>query len=89
MVTKGSAAKRHRQSVRRHDANKAAKTRLRTAVRKLQTAIETKDRAAAEGQFRACARVLDSAASAGVIHRNTAARRKSRLAKLLAGMGAR
>ena len=85
-MTKGSAAKRHRQSVKRHDANKSGKTRLRTAVRKLEAAIETKDKTAAEGQFRACVRVLDSAASAGVIHRNTAARRKSRLAKMLAGM---
>ena len=89
LVTKGSAAKRHRQSVKRHDANKAAKTRLRTAVRKLRAAIESKDKTAAEGEFRACSRVLDSAASSGVIHRNTAARRKSRLAKALAAMGAK
>jgi small subunit ribosomal protein S20 len=55
-------------------------------VRKLQEAIEAKDKNVADAQLRACAGVLDSAASSGVIHRNTAARRKSRLVKLLAGI---
>ncbi len=86
MQTKGSAAKRHRQSQKRRASNKAGKTRIRTAVRKLQEAIEAKDKAAAEAQLRACASVLDSAASSGLIHRNTASRRKSRLDKMLAGM---
>lgn len=85
---KGSADKRHRQSLKHRAANKGSKTRIRTAVRKLQEAVEAKDKAAAEAQYRSCSRVLDSAASSGVIHRNTAARKKSRLTKMLAGMSA-
>lgn len=88
MQTKGSAAKRRRQSEKRHAANKSAKTQLRTAVRKLRTVIETKDKDKAAEQYKATASVLDTAASAGIIHRNTAARRKSRLAKQLAALGA-
>ena len=88
MQTKGSAEKGHRQSLKRRASNKAAKTRIRSTVRKLQDAVEAKDKAAAGELLRQCSRVLDSAASSGVIGRNTAARKKSRLAKLLAGMSA-
>ena len=86
MLKKGSADKRHRQSLKRRATNKGTKTRIRTAVRKLQEAVEAKDKAAAEDLLKKCARVLDSAATSGVIHRNTAARKKSRLSKKLAAM---
>jgi len=84
---KRSAEKRHRQSLRRRSSNKGTKTQIRTAVRKLEEAVEAKDTAAARELLRACTRVLDSAASSGVIHKNTAGRKKSRLTKMLAGVG--
>ena len=89
MQTKDSAAKRHRQSLKRRASNKAGKTRIRTTVRKLEEAVEAKDKAVADDLYKQCSRILDSAASSGVIHRNTAARKKSRLAKLVAGLAAK
>jgi small subunit ribosomal protein S20 len=88
LQTKGSADKRHRQSLKRRAANRSSKTRIRTAERKLEEAIEAKDKAAAEALLKTCARVLDIAATKGVIHRNTAARKKSRLTAMLAGISA-
>ena len=87
MNKKRSAEKRHRQSLRRRSSNKGTKTQIRTAVRKLEEAVEAKDTAAARELLRACTRVLDSAASSGVIDKNTAGRKKSRLTKMLAGVG--
>jgi small subunit ribosomal protein S20 len=86
--TKGSARKRHRQSLKRRATNKATKTRIRSTVRKLQEAVEAKNAAASQDLLKKCSSVLDSAASSGVIGRNTAARKKRRLAKLTAGMSA-
>lgn len=87
MNKKRSAEKRHRQSLKRRSSNKGTKTQIRTAVRKLEEAVEAKDITAAQELLRACAGVLDSAASSGVIHKNTAGRKKSRLTKMLAGVG--
>jgi small subunit ribosomal protein S20 len=84
LQTKGSAEKRHRQSLKHRAANRSAKTRIRTAERKLEEALEAKDKAAAEALLKTCAQELDSAATSGVIHRNMAARKKSRLAAMVA-----
>jgi small subunit ribosomal protein S20 len=81
---KRSSQKRHRQSLKRRTANKGTKTKIRTSVRKFGDAVEAKDPAAAKDRFKESESVLDAAASKGVIHKNAAARRKSRLAKKLA-----
>ncbi len=79
-----SAAKRLRQNLRQRARNKAARSRLRTAVKKVRTAQEPKK---ALELFRRASRLLDRAASRGIIHRNLAARFKSRLAAHVRRLG--
>jgi small subunit ribosomal protein S20 len=76
-----SAVKRAQLAVKRNERNKMVKSSLRTALRKFREAVGT-DIAAA--QLSAAFAALDKAASKGVIHKNTAARKKSRLAKAFA-----
>jgi small subunit ribosomal protein S20 len=78
-----SSQKRHRQNLRRAEQNKARRTLIKTNVRKVTEAIQTKDVEAAEKAFREAAKTLDRNAARQTIHRNTAARRKSRLARQL------
>lgn len=77
-----SAAKRLRQSIRRHRRNQAIRSAMRTAIRKCQRAAQ-KDPAQAEALFREAQKAIDKAARKGVIHPNRAARSKSRLAAYL------
>ncbi|MFQ5803968.1 MAG: 30S ribosomal protein S20 [Candidatus Methylomirabilales bacterium] len=78
-----SAEKRLRQANRRTLRNRAAKTRLRTSMKKVRQAVETGNREAAVAAFRAAVVVIDKTASKGIIHSRTAARYKSRLAHRL------
>jgi small subunit ribosomal protein S20 len=73
-----SAKKRMRQAARGRARNRPQRAALRTAVRKVRSAA-TPDEAAAA--FKAAEPALDRAARKGLIHRNTAARLKARLAK--------
>ncbi|HWI51314.1 MAG TPA: 30S ribosomal protein S20 [Symbiobacteriaceae bacterium] len=75
-----SAKKRALTALKRHERNKMVKSSLRTAVRKFVEA-GSED---AQGKLNAAFAALDKAASKGVIHKNTAARKKARLAKRLA-----
>lgn len=77
-----SAKKRMRQNVKRAERNQAFRSRARTAVRKARQLIERGDPSAVEAVQEA-AKALDKAASKGVIHKNNAARRKSRLMQAL------
>ena len=63
------------------ERNKAVKSALKTSQKKVQTAISGGDADAAVARQREAARALDKAASKGVLHKRTAARKKSRLAK--------
>jgi small subunit ribosomal protein S20 len=76
-----SAIKRHRQSIKRRDRNRSIRTRVRSEIRKLRETVEGNDPAATEAQLRQTVRELNKAASKGVLHRNAAARRVSRLSK--------
>jgi small subunit ribosomal protein S20 len=76
-----SQIKRNRQNERRRERNKAVRTRLRTEARKVREAGQGAESDSAGAQLKETARLLDKAASRGVIHRRTAARRKSRLAR--------
>jgi small subunit ribosomal protein S20 len=78
-----SAEKRLRQSAKRRLRNVSVRSRMKTEVKKAQSAIGTKDATAAAAAFRAAVKRIDKAASKGVVHRNAAARRKSRLARKL------
>jgi small subunit ribosomal protein S20 len=72
-----SQIKRNRQNERAHERNKAVRTSLKTASKKVRSATGDEAQALA----REASRALDKAASKGVVHKRTAARRKSRLAK--------
>ena len=76
-----SQIKRNKTNERRAVANKAVRTALKTSTKKVRTAVAEGDAEAALERSREAARALDKAASKGVVHKRTAARRKSRLAK--------
>ena len=78
-----SAQKRHRQSLKRQERNRAIKTRVHSAVKQAAKAIETAEAQSAEQELRQATRVLYKAASKGTVHRNTAARKVARLARAL------
>ena len=67
--------------------NKSVKSSLKTAVRKFREAADSGDAAAATTALRDASRLLDKAASKGVIHRNQAANRKSAMAQRTAKLG--
>jgi small subunit ribosomal protein S20 len=66
--------------------NKSVKSALKTAVRRVRTAIDAGDKQAAEAQLKVAARSLDKAVSKGVIHPNQAANRKSALAHQISAL---
>jgi len=74
-----SAAKAHRQSLKRRLRNRMVRSAIRTYVKKAEVAIASGDPEAARVAVRAALRNLDRAAKKGVMHANAAARRKSRL----------
>jgi small subunit ribosomal protein S20 len=76
-----SQKKRNLQNEKRRQRNLAAKSSLKTSTKKVHTAVAAGDAEAATTSQRQAARALDKAASKGVLHKKTAARKKSRLAK--------
>ena len=81
-----SQKKRIKTNEKARQRNVAVKSALKTAVRRVRTAAESGDAAAAATALQAASRQLDKAASKGVIHKNQAANRKSGLAKQVAGL---
>jgi small subunit ribosomal protein S20 len=79
-----SAIKRHRQSLKRYARNKAIRTRVRHVLRELRETIAKGERAAAEEQLRLAMKTFTKAVSKGVLHRNNASRRISRLSQQVA-----
>jgi small subunit ribosomal protein S20 len=75
-----SAEKRLRQTEKRTVVNRARMSRVRTFVKKVETAIASGDKAAAQSAFQSAQPELHRAISKGAIHRNTVARKLSRLA---------
>jgi small subunit ribosomal protein S20 len=78
-----SAEKRHRQSLKRRDRNRAIKTRVHSAIKQAVKAIEGADAGAAAQELRLATRELYKAAGKGTLHRNTAARKVARLSRAL------
>lgn len=74
-----SAKKRVLVAEVRRERNMAAKTRMKTQLKKFAAAVENGDKEAAERELLASVSILDKTASNGVIHKNAAARRKSNL----------
>lgn len=80
MANHKSALKRHRQSIEARDRNRASRSRMKTAVKTAVQAVEAKDENAAKS-LSAAVSVIAKSASKGLIHKNTAARKISRLTK--------
>ncbi len=78
-----SAKKRMRQNIVRHDRNVQVRTRIKTARRSMMEALAAQDAEAGSEALRTYSSVLDKAAKAGVITKNTAIRRKTNAANNL------
>lgn len=76
-----SAKKRILVNKTKADRNKAIKSGVKTAMKKVYAAIEANDKAAAKEALLAATATIDKAATKGVYHKNTASRKVSRLAK--------
>jgi len=84
MANTSSARKATRQIARRTMVNKSRRSRLRTAVVKIEEAIATGDRTSAQAALKDAEPVIMRAAQKGVIHKNAASRKVSRLAHRVA-----
>jgi small subunit ribosomal protein S20 len=78
-VSNRSAEKRERQNRVRRMRNRAAKSTMRTAIKKFEAALLADDKDKAKNALDLSLKLLDSTANKGIIHHNTANRKKSRL----------
>lgn len=83
MPNTSSAKKALRQNQKRRQLNRSQRSALRTIVKKCREAAAGDDAEAAQNAFRLAVKRLDQAAAKGLIHKNMAARTKSRLSKLV------
>ena len=81
-----SAKKRVRQNATRKAINRARKSRVKTQLKKFEAAVTGTDVKAAAEQFRLLVKRLDQTAATSTLHKKTAARKKSRMAKRLNAM---
>lgn len=88
MANIASAEKRIRQTVKRTARNKARKSRVHTAIRKVEEAVAAGDKSAALAAFRAAQPELQRAAGKGVLKANTVARKLSRLSATVKAVAA-
>jgi len=88
MANTKSAKKAARQTIRRTEANKARRSRMRSYARKVEEAIASGDKAAAQAALKEAEPVMARTAQKGLLHRRTAARKVSRLSKRISAMGA-
>jgi small subunit ribosomal protein S20 len=79
MANSPQSKKRARQIERRTDVNKARRSRIRTFLRKVEEAIAAGDQTKAAEALRECQPELDRGVTKGVLHKNTVARKMSRL----------
>jgi small subunit ribosomal protein S20 len=87
MANTKQAAKRAKQSIKQRLANQSLRTTLRSAIKKVRTAIAAGDAVAAEAILRAETSTIDHIADKRIIHKNKAARHKSRLAHQVKALG--
>jgi small subunit ribosomal protein S20 len=81
LVKHPSVIKRHHQSLKRRARNQQVKSKVKTLIKKVRSAVESKDRDNALAQLRTVNRALDKAVGKGVLKHNTASRRLSRLTR--------
>jgi small subunit ribosomal protein S20 len=87
MANTPQAEKRIRRNERRAAVNKARLSRIRTHVKKVESAIAAGDKPAAQAALLAAQPELDRGVARGVLHRNTASRKLSRLTKRVSALG--
>lgn len=87
MANTAQARKRARQSVARNMHNSSLRSMLRTSIKRVRAAIATGDKAAANEAFQKSVSVIDSVADKKIIHKNKAARHKSRLNAAIKALG--
>jgi small subunit ribosomal protein S20 len=87
MANHKSAEKRVRQNAKRKEINRRNRSKLRTQVKKLRSAITSGDKAVGTEILGPTVSIIDKAVNKGIIHKNTAARYKSRLTKHVDAIG--
>lgn len=83
-----SAEKRARQTVRRRARNMAARSKLRTAIKSVTSAVDAGNKEDAAAKLKSAAPIIDAAVTKGIVHRNKASRHKSQLSARVKEMGA-
>lgn len=87
MANTAQAKKRARQAEKHREHNASLRSMVRTFLKKVYIAVEKGDKATAETSFKAALPVIDRMASKGLLHKNKAARHKSRLSAHIKKMG--
>lgn len=86
MANTKSAEKAARQAVKRHTHNVAATSKMRSAIRSVTSSIDGGEKADAQASYQSAVPVIDSMVTKGMIHKNKAARHKSRLSQRIRAM---
>jgi small subunit ribosomal protein S20 len=89
MANHFSALKRARQTEKRTAVNRANTTQLRSSLRQMRESLAKGDKDGAQKTYRATVSALDKAIQKGVLHKNTAARYKSRLSARVKAVGSK
>ncbi|WP_198243854.1 30S ribosomal protein S20 [methane-oxidizing endosymbiont of Gigantopelta aegis] len=79
MANSPQAKKRARQAEKRRVRNAGQRSRMRTFIKKVIAAVDAGDKEQAQAAFKSAVPIIDSAVTKGLIHKNNAARKKSRL----------
>lgn len=87
MANHKSAEKRVRQNIKRNEINRSNRSALRTQIKKLRTALAGEDKTQSGELLSPTVSMIDKAVNKGIIHKNTAARYKSRLTKHVTELG--
>jgi small subunit ribosomal protein S20 len=88
MANSAQARKRARQAVTQRARNVSMRSSIRTAIKKVRKAIGTGNKADAQAVFKESQSVIDSIADKGIVHKNLAARQKSRLSAAIKALQA-
>ena len=86
MANSAQARKRARQNSDQRDLNMSLRSTLRTAIKKVRKAIDAGDKTTAHAEFKTSMSVIDSIADKKIVHKNKAARHKSRLSGAIKAM---
>jgi len=86
MADHKSTKKRMRQNVKRREINRANRSRLRTQIKKLRSALDDSNKKQSQAELQPTISLIDKMVSKKILHKNTAARYKSRLTKHVNGI---